>query len=93
MGGDGQSLEPALAEVAFRAAMDDDLDTPGALDIMLQLADDILLSAGEGGAVEAAQSSLRSMCRVMGLRLDAEHPEERVLDGWRQHRLRFEPAG
>jgi L-cysteine:1D-myo-inositol 2-amino-2-deoxy-alpha-D-glucopyranoside ligase len=91
-GGDGQSLEPALAEVAFRAAMDDDLDTPGALDIMQQLADDILLSAEEGGAVEAAQSSLRAMGQVMGLRLDRDHPEERVINGWRQHRARFEQS-
>ena len=88
-GGEGQPLEPALAEVAFRAAMDDDLDTPAALDIMLQLADDISLSAQEGGAVQGAQTSLREMCQVMGLRLDREHPEERVMDGWRQHRARF----
>lgn len=88
--GDGESLEPALAEVAFRAAMDDDLDTPGALDIMAQLADDILLSAGEDGAIQEAQTSLRKMCQVMGLRLDREHPEERVINGWRQHRARFE---
>jgi hypothetical protein len=32
------------------------------------------------------------MCQVMGLRLDHEHPEERVINGWRQHRARFEPA-
>jgi L-cysteine:1D-myo-inositol 2-amino-2-deoxy-alpha-D-glucopyranoside ligase len=91
-GGDGSALDPALAQVAFRAAMDDDLDTPAALDIMIQLAEDILLSAAEGGAVQAAQESLREMCYVMGLRLDREHPEERVLDGWRRHRDRFKPA-
>jgi cysteinyl-tRNA synthetase len=90
LGGDGQPLEPALAEVAFRAAMDDDLDTPGALDIMVQLADDILMSAEEGGAVETAQNALRKMGHVMGLRLDHEHPEERVIDGWRRHRARFQ---
>jgi L-cysteine:1D-myo-inositol 2-amino-2-deoxy-alpha-D-glucopyranoside ligase len=88
--GEGQPLAPALAEVAFRAAMDDDLDSPAALDIMLQLADDILESAQEGGAVQAAQASLRQMCRVMGLRLDRENPEERVIKGWRLHRARFE---
>jgi L-cysteine:1D-myo-inositol 2-amino-2-deoxy-alpha-D-glucopyranoside ligase len=87
--GSGQSLDPALAQVAFRAAMDDDLDTPAALDIMIQLADDILLSAEEGGEVQLAQKSLREMGQVMGLRLDSEQPEERVIAGWRQHKPRF----
>jgi cysteinyl-tRNA synthetase len=92
-GADGQQLEPALAQVAFRAAMDDDLDTPAALDIMLQLADEIILSAGEGGSIQAAQGALREMSQVLGLRLDQEHPEERVIDGWRKHRSRFEELG
>ena len=82
----------SLAQVAFQAAMDDDLDTPAALDIMVQLADDILLSVEEGGAVQTAQDALREMCQVMGLRLDHERPEERVIGGWREHRQHFSRA-
>ncbi len=87
--GTSQELDPALAQVAFRAAMDDDLDTPAALDIMMQLADDILQSVEEGGDAEAAQEALREMSWVLGLRLDRERPEERVISGWREHRQHF----
>ena len=87
--GEGQAMDPALAQVAFRAAMDDDLDTPAALDIMIQLADDILLSAEEGGDVSWGQKALREMSGIMGLRLDADRPEERVVEGWRRHKQRF----
>lgn len=90
--GEGKALNPTLAQVAFRAAMDDDLDTPAALDIMVQLADDILLCVEERGAVQMAQNALREMCQVMGLRLDHERPEERVISGWREHRQRFAGA-
>jgi L-cysteine:1D-myo-inositol 2-amino-2-deoxy-alpha-D-glucopyranoside ligase len=90
--GDGPAMDPALAKVAFRAAMDDDLDTPAALDIMIQLAEDILLSAEEGGDVSAGRKALREMSGILGLRLEADRPEERVIDGWRRHRRRFTGA-
>ncbi|UCG24084.1 MAG: cysteine--tRNA ligase [Chloroflexota bacterium] len=90
--GDGPSMDPALAQVAFRAAMDDDLDTPAALDIMIQLAEDIMLFVEEGGDVSGGQEALREMSGIMGLRLDADQPDERVVEGWRQHRQRFTGA-
>ena len=90
--GDGSALDPALARVAFRAAMDDDLDTPAALDIIIQLAEDILLSAEEAGAVSVGQEALREMSGILGLRLDTDRPETRVIEGWRRHRRRFTGA-
>jgi len=39
--------------------------------------------------VTGAQTILRQLGRVFGLRLDAGAPEPRVLDGWANHLQRF----
>jgi L-cysteine:1D-myo-inositol 2-amino-2-deoxy-alpha-D-glucopyranoside ligase len=88
-GGDGQPLSPARAEAGFDAALDDDLNTPAALSIMDALAAEIEAAARAGGSVAAAQGSLRGLCRVFGLRLEANAVEPRVTAGWSQHLLEF----
>ncbi|HDQ72580.1 MAG TPA: cysteine--tRNA ligase [Chloroflexi bacterium] len=83
--GRGPALDPASAVAAFIQAMDDDLQTPEALPVLSQLADDVLSSSECGQDVGAAQEALREMSGVFGLRLDANTPEQRVLEGWDEH--------
>ena len=70
-------------------AMDNDLDTPAALNVLAQLAQDIVAAAGAGQNVEAAQETLSSLGQVFGLRLLAAEPEPRVVSGWDKHLKRF----
>ncbi len=85
----GGSLDPAGAEAAFTAAMDQDLDSPQALVALAELGNSILEGGQDGLDVTAAQEALRRMGRIFGLRLDAAGPEERVLQGWNLHAERF----
>jgi L-cysteine:1D-myo-inositol 2-amino-2-deoxy-alpha-D-glucopyranoside ligase len=73
----------------FDEAMADDLDTPRALAALDELAVAVLNAAGQGVDVAAVQQELRGRCRLFGLRLDADEPEERVRRGWESHRQRF----
>jgi cysteinyl-tRNA synthetase len=82
-------LDASKAEMAFNDAMDEDLDTPGALAALVGLADEILAGAEDGRDVAAAQESLRNCGAILGLRLDNSEPEERVTSGWQIHRRRF----
>ncbi|MCC6456269.1 MAG: cysteine--tRNA ligase [Caldilineaceae bacterium] len=87
------TLEPALdassAVHAFIAAMDDDLDTVMALNILRQFGITIQEAASAGRSVAVAQAELRKMAAVFGLRLTEDAPEARVLAGWDQHLERF----
>ncbi len=73
----------------FDEAMADDLDTPRALAALDELAVAVLNAAGQGVDVAAVQQELRGRCRLFGLRLDADEPEDRVRRGWESHRQRF----
>jgi len=88
-GGSGEALDSRSAEHAFTTAMDEDLNTPAALDVLEGLADDIITGARDDKKVAGAQEALRVRCTIFGLRLDREEPEERVTAGWQRHRQRF----
>ncbi len=88
-GGNGQPLDPDPAEGDFRRAMNDDLNTAVAINVLSKLADEIVTSAGAGLNVEDAQRLLRRKCGILGLRLDHQQPESRVIAGWQEHRWRF----
>jgi len=63
------------AEARFRAAMDDDFNTPNALAALFDFARAINRARDEGAAardVEAAQTKLRALMTVLGLRSEAE---------------------
>jgi len=92
-GGAEQPLEPTQAQAAFTQALDNDLDTPTALQVMNTLAEEIISAAEARRQVEIAQQALRAMSRVFGLRLDANAPEARVSSGWQQHLQRFKQTG
>lgn len=88
-GGKGAPLDPAPTLSAFRQAMDSDLDTPTALKVLDNLAQQIFDSSNKGDDVSQAQRALRTIGGIFGLRLDREEPEERVTFNWKRHLNRF----
>ncbi|MCB0191172.1 MAG: cysteine--tRNA ligase [Anaerolineae bacterium] len=88
-GGTGPAFDASTAEAAIISAMDNDLDTPAALTALAQLADDIATAAATGQNVEAAQTTLKALSTIFGLRLAADSPEERVISGWNEHLKKF----
>jgi L-cysteine:1D-myo-inositol 2-amino-2-deoxy-alpha-D-glucopyranoside ligase len=88
-GSKGQPLESDRAVGAFVQAMDDDLDTVRALQVMEQFAQEIEEAARAARPTDTAQRELGKMAVVFGLRLNAGEPEPRVIDGWDKHALRF----
>ncbi len=67
----------------FNAALDNDLDTPGAIAVLDELASEVQ-------SHRDSAETLRRLAGVLGLRLDAPGPEPRVVEGWRAHRRQFE---
>lgn len=66
------SLDLAAYRRRFEERMSDDLDTPGAIAILRDLAEAIIASEAGGESVAAGQDLLRELGGVLGLRLDAE---------------------
>jgi L-cysteine:1D-myo-inositol 2-amino-2-deoxy-alpha-D-glucopyranoside ligase len=89
-GGHGEVLDATPTQHAFTQALDDDLDTPKALMILLDLADQITHAAHNGQQVNAAQDALQALGLVVGLRLDAEATNSNVMAGWNRHLQHFE---
>lgn len=88
-GNSGASVEPLATQQALKTVLDNDLDTPQALQLLDQFADQILLGAQQGQRIEAAQDALRAMGHIFGLRLDAYRADPQVIEGWQQHLQRF----
>ncbi len=96
-----EAASPSAAPVApgareacqseFRAAMDDDLDTPRAVAALDRLAH-ALRHPAPGGDAPAARASLRALASILGLRLGENGPEARVVEGWERHKARFPVA-
>ncbi len=80
-GGQRASLSPARYIAEFREAMENDLQTPRAVQALAGLAQGILEAVREQD-VQEAQEALRKYGRVFGLTLGANGPEERVIKGW-----------
>ncbi len=74
---------------AFQQAMDDDLDTPRAIIALNELATQALASR-QPEERHNVQALLRTLGGILGLRLGAAGPEERVDGGWRKHLKKFE---
>lgn len=70
-------------EQQFFAALDNDLDTPKAIDVLDRLASEVQ-------SMHDSAETLRRLAAVLGLRLDAPGPEPRALEGWAKHLARFE---
>ncbi len=76
-------------EQRFHAALEDDLDTPRAIEALDSLAGQ-LLSAPRSGPDSSGAAALTRLAAVLGLRLGAPAPEPRVIAGWGSHRKQFE---
>ena len=64
------TIDTAATRSRFEAAMDDDLDTPAAVALLRDLADQIQATRAQGADVVAAQALLRELaCNVLGLTL------------------------
>ena len=87
-GGAGNSMSASSAWDKFAEAMDDDLDTPTAVTVQVDLAWEVLRSADHGMQVDDAQGALREMSDIFGLRLGARL-EASVIEGWGEHSKRF----
>ena len=82
-------FDPLPFRMLFSEAMDNDLDTPLALKVLSDLADEISSAAALGMDVSMAQAVLRSLSGTLGVRLDITTPDSRVTSGWSEHLQRF----
>lgn len=92
--GDARPMGFEDARTAFERALEDDLDSPRAVNVLCELGEAIVAHAAEGRDVRAAQAWFRRAAGILGLRLDAYGPEAHVRSGWENHLNRFvtEPA-
>lgn len=88
-GGQGPAFSADPWVASFQEAMDNDLNTPLAVKVLGQFGEALLEAANNGQSVQKAQSELRELAGIFGLRLDAASPETRVLEGWDRHLQRF----
>jgi L-cysteine:1D-myo-inositol 2-amino-2-deoxy-alpha-D-glucopyranoside ligase len=88
-GGKGDLLTPDDFERRFAQAMNDDLNSPAALAVLEQLAEEILAGGESGRDIATAQALLRQLGAVLGLRLDRREPESRVVEGWDRYLEEF----
>lgn len=83
-------FDPLPFRVAFSEAMDNDLDTNSALQVLSELADGITSAAELGKDISMSQAVLRTLSGTLGLRLDIATPDSRVTNGWGEHLQRFQ---
>ncbi|MCC7447758.1 MAG: cysteine--tRNA ligase [Anaerolineae bacterium] len=69
-GGNSEELNALPYQANFGDAMNDDFDTPRAIDRLDELATAINDTAALGGDVSAAQVTLRALANVLGLQID-----------------------
>ena len=63
----GDDFDGVGFETRFRGALDDDLNTPEAVNVLRDFAADIITTAAEGRNVRPAQSGLRALASVLGV--------------------------
>jgi cysteinyl-tRNA synthetase len=67
--GSGEALDASSFRERFIAAMEEDLNTAAALSVLFELAREINRARDAGRAVGGAQSTLRELAGILGLRL------------------------
>ncbi|MCH8339656.1 MAG: cysteine--tRNA ligase [Chloroflexi bacterium] len=83
--GPGPELDLGDAQADFGAAMEADLNSVEAIQVLLRLAQEIQIADDEGHAVGAAQELLKSLAGVLGLRLTPGPPAPDLVKGWHRH--------
>ena len=86
--GDGRILNPSDYNNRFNLALSNDLDTPQAIQVMIDLATEITSADGIISNIREAQTELRVMGGLFGLRY-GQKPEARTIEGWNKHLLKF----
>lgn len=90
--GTGEPFEGSRYREEFEAALDDDLDTPKAIQVLIEMADGIERAADRNQRVERALRMLKGMAAILGIRLRADSPERAVQSGWGRHRRGFQDS-
>jgi L-cysteine:1D-myo-inositol 2-amino-2-deoxy-alpha-D-glucopyranoside ligase len=83
-------LDPLPYRVAFFEAMDNDLETQTGLQVLADLADEIISASDQGIDISMAQVVLHTLSATFGLRLDLDYPDAAVTVGWQKHMQRFQ---
>lgn len=66
-GGSDGELDPAPHEKQFCEALDDDLDTPKAIEVLKDMASEIIVQGASGKDVRAARDRFRSLAGILGV--------------------------
>ncbi|MFN2235648.1 MAG: cysteine--tRNA ligase [Anaerolineales bacterium] len=85
----GEPTDPTPFRKKFQKAMEDDLDTPGSLQVVQDLASKIISDSQAQRNVGLAQDLLREFGDVLGLQMDRPGPSEDVRNGWNRYRENF----
>ena len=65
--GTGDTLNSDAQFTRFLAALDNDFNTPTAITVAVELAEQIITAGKAGGDISSAQQVLREMCDVLGV--------------------------
>jgi L-cysteine:1D-myo-inositol 2-amino-2-deoxy-alpha-D-glucopyranoside ligase len=85
----GDLLDTSSYTEAFFKAMDDDLDSPSALEVIQNMVGAITEASTSRKNISEAKKALRSLGAVLGLRMDCTEPDPLVIQGWDNHLSRF----
>ena len=88
-GDSGKPIDLVGYQEAFCDAMDNDLDSSKAIQVLLDLGDKVQEGAQIGLDIQEAQQLLQKTGRIFGLRFDDNQPEKRVMEGWNRQVERF----
>lgn len=83
---EGTELYVEPLQHAFAQALDDDLNSPRAIQVIQRLSEQILLAANRSESVQEAQQMLQAFCSVFGLYFSDASPS---VAGWTEHLQRF----
>lgn len=87
-GGIGRQVDSTTFVQGFDQALENDLDTPKACEMLIEFSQAIISAARTGRPVDRAQADLRAIAGVFGLRFDRPL-DNRVIKGWERHLERF----
>jgi L-cysteine:1D-myo-inositol 2-amino-2-deoxy-alpha-D-glucopyranoside ligase len=88
----GKITDPRPFQEQFKAALENDLDTPQALQVVQDLVSNILAGSQARLDISRAQDQLRAFGTVLGLRMDGSEPDAEVRQGWLRFRGKFTEA-
>jgi cysteinyl-tRNA synthetase len=87
--GSGAILDGQDFWITFKQFMDNDLNTPGALQTITDLTKAILAASKRRDKVLQAQDTLKTMVKIFGYQYPPGQLDPRVIEGWERHLIRF----